>query len=169
MNLTLFRYCFTLCILPSVNSSSIMLICHSDSRLDEELRFYFNIPSPKSQFRKEPSPKVRSPLLNPNASLHANRLARPARYSRRTKQYQIHSKMIAVKARRPSHAEAPLYMARQSSPSPRLPTGLDRATIQIDIEESSLKVEHETDIAAADWPDQRNQCCWQWTLDFWIY
>ena len=45
MNSTLFRYCFTLSIpwwlLPTVNSSSIMLILSpSDSQLDEELRLH---------------------------------------------------------------------------------------------------------------------------------
>jgi hypothetical protein len=41
----------------------------------------FNIPSPKSQSsRKDPAPKARHPLLSPDASPHANWLARPPRF-----------------------------------------------------------------------------------------
>ena len=42
------------------------------------MRKNFNIPSPKSQSpKKEPSPKARRPVLNPNASPHTNRLEQP--------------------------------------------------------------------------------------------
>ena len=45
------------------------------------MRRNLNILSPKSQFPEpEPNPKARRPVLNPNASPHANRLARSPRF-----------------------------------------------------------------------------------------
>ena len=39
------------------------------------MRKNFNVPSPK-----EPAPKARHPMVNPDDSPHANRLARPPRF-----------------------------------------------------------------------------------------
>ena len=117
------------------------------------MRKNYNIPSPESQTpKKEPSPKSRCPVLNPNASPHANRLPRPPRshrYSRRTKQDQMYWKIIAATARHPSHvARSPALhhlshpthvLARQSSPPPQLLQAPIVATIQVDIDESLLK------------------------------
>ena len=45
------------------------------------MRKNLNIPSPKSQSpKKEPSPKARRLMLNPDASPHANRLAQSPRF-----------------------------------------------------------------------------------------
>jgi hypothetical protein len=45
------------------------------------VRKTFNIFSPKSQSpKKDPAPKARRALLNPDASPHANRLVRPPRF-----------------------------------------------------------------------------------------
>ncbi|KAN0131127.1 hypothetical protein V8E53_011019 [Lactarius tabidus] len=55
----------------------------SDPQPDEELHLYanLNIPSPEFQSpKKEPAPKLCRPVLNPDASTHANRLARPPRF-----------------------------------------------------------------------------------------
>ena len=46
----------------------------------DSMRKNFNIPSPKSQSPKEPSLKAQRPVLNPNASPHANRLTRQPRF-----------------------------------------------------------------------------------------
>jgi hypothetical protein len=95
----------------------MLILSPSDSQLDEELRLYAqefqHSLLPSLNLKKEPSPKARRPVLNPNASPHANRLRAhlaSQKYSTRTKQDQMHSKMIAAKAlARHTPQEAPLY------------------------------------------------------------
>ena len=70
------------------------------------MRKNFNIPSPKSQSPKKELPRhdapCRAQMLPHLPTEHAHLASQ--RYSRKTMQDQMHSKMIAAKARRPSHA-----------------------------------------------------------------
>ncbi|KAH8992191.1 hypothetical protein EDB92DRAFT_590748 [Lactarius akahatsu] len=117
------------------------------------MRRNFNIPSPKSQSpKKEPPPRARRPMLDPGASPHANRLARPPRFpeifeedeagSDAPEEDRPQSPTPVTRRKKPrstsssSHAH---LLARPSSPTPpALPPPIV-ATIQVDINESLLK------------------------------
>ena len=115
------------------------------------MRRNFNIPSPKSQSpKKEPSPKARRPVLNPNASPHANRLARPPRFPEIFEEDEAGSDALEdersqsptpvtrrKKPRSTSTSSHPHVLARPSSPQGLFAPIV--ATIQVDIAESFLK------------------------------
>jgi hypothetical protein len=116
------------------------------------MRKNFNIPSPKSQSPKEPSPKARRPVLNPNASPHANRLARPPRFpeifeedeavSDTLEDDRCQSPTPVTRRKKPRSTPSvshPHVLARQSSPPPQFLQAPIVATIQVDIDESLLK------------------------------
>ena len=133
----MFRYCFTLCILsrllPSVNSSLIMLILSSS---DHRLMKNFG------SMRKN---------LN-NASPHANRLACPSRFPEIFRDEAVsdvleddrcqsptpitHRKKLSSK---PTVSHPTHVLARQSSPAPQLLQAPIVLTIQVDIDESLLE------------------------------
>jgi hypothetical protein len=116
------------------------------------MRRNFNIPSPKSQSpKKEPPPKARRPMLNPDASPHANRMARPPRFPEIFEEDEAGSDALEDdraqsptpitrrKKPRSTTSSLPHILARPSSPTP---PGLHApiiATIQVDINESLLK------------------------------
>jgi hypothetical protein len=116
------------------------------------MRRNFNIPSPKSQSpKKEPPPKARRPMLNPDASPHANRLARPPRFPEIFEEDEAGSDALEDdraqsptpitrrKKPRSTTSSLPHMLARPSSPTPPgLPAPII-ATIQVDINESLLK------------------------------
>ncbi|KAH9173076.1 hypothetical protein EDB89DRAFT_1961167 [Lactarius sanguifluus] len=117
------------------------------------MRRNFNIPSPKSQSpKKEPPPRARRPMLDPGASPHANRLARPPRFSEIFEEDEAGSDALEEdrpqsptpvtrrkKPRSTSSSSHPHLLARPSSPTPpALPPPIV-ATIQVDINESLLK------------------------------
>lgn len=117
------------------------------------IRKNFNVPSPKSSPKKESPPKARRPVLNPAASPHANRLARPPRVPEIFEEDEegldaleedesqtpppITRRKKLRSASSSSHPPAP---APAVSPPPP-PTFLAPivATIQVDINESLLK------------------------------
>ena len=120
------------------------------------MRKNFNILSPRSQSpKKEPSPKARRPVLNPNASPRANRLARSPRFTEifekdeagsdapEDDRYQSPTPVTRRKNLKPrstpSVSLSTHVLARQSSPPPRLLQAPIVATIQVDIGESLLK------------------------------
>jgi hypothetical protein len=117
------------------------------------MRKNFNIPSPKSQSpKKEPSPKARRPVLNPNASPHANRLARPPRFpeifeedeavSDTLEDDRCQSPTPVTRRKKPRSTPSVSHLhvlARQSSPPPQFLQAPIVATIQVDIDESLLK------------------------------
>src|ERR1700744_2077145 len=93
------------------------------------MRKNFNIPSPKSQSpKKEPSPKARRPVLNPDASPHANRLARPPRFPEifeededALEEDRSQSPSPVTRRKKPrstSSSSHPHFLARPSSPTP---------------------------------------------------
>ncbi|KAH9069341.1 hypothetical protein EDB83DRAFT_2374595 [Lactarius deliciosus] len=117
------------------------------------MRRNFNIPSPKSQSpKKEPPPRARRPMLDPGASPHANRLARPPRFpeifeedeagSDAPEEVRPQSPTPVTRRKKPrstSSSSHPHLLARPSSPTPpALPPPIV-ATIQVDINESLLK------------------------------
>ena len=118
------------------------------------MRKNFNIPSLKSQSPKEPSPKARRPVLNPNASPHTNRLACPPRFTEIFEEDEARSDAseddrcqspTPVTRRKkprstPSVSHPTHVLARQSSPPPQLLQAPIVATIQVDIDESLLKL-----------------------------
>ena len=116
------------------------------------MRKNFNIPSPKSQSPKKEPPKARRPVLNPNASPHANRLARPPRFPEICEEDEVGSDALEddrcqsptpvtrrKKPRSTPSASHPHVLARQSSPTPPVLQAPIVATIQVDIDESLLK------------------------------
>jgi hypothetical protein len=124
---------------------------HNLIRSFGSIRKSFNIPSPKSPSpKKDTLPKARRPVLNPGASPHTNRLARPPRVPEIFEEDEAGSDALAedgsqsptpVMRRKksrstPSSSRAPAP-ARTVSP-PTLPPPIV-ATIQVDINESLLK------------------------------
>jgi hypothetical protein len=111
------------------------------------MRMNFNVPSPK----KEPAPKARRPTLNPGASPHANRLARPPRFPEIFEEDEAGSDALQddrsqsptpVRRKKPrsiSSSSHPHMLARPSSPTPPVLSAPIVATIQVDIDESFLK------------------------------
>ncbi|KAH8985000.1 hypothetical protein EDB86DRAFT_3084102, partial [Lactarius hatsudake] len=97
------------------------------------MRRNFNIPSPKSQSpKKEPPPRARRPMLDPGASPHANRLARPPRFpeifeedeagSDAPEEDRPQSPTPVTRRKKPrstsSSSHPHLLLARPSSPTP---------------------------------------------------
>jgi hypothetical protein len=114
------------------------------------MRRNFNIPSPKSQSpKKEPAPKARRPTLNPGASPHANRLARPPRFPEIFEEDEAGSDALedgraqspspVTRRKKPRSTSSPHMLARTSSPTPPVLPAPIIATIQVDIGESFLK------------------------------
>jgi hypothetical protein len=114
------------------------------------MRKNFNIPSPKSQSpKKEPPPKARRPVLNPDASPHANRLARAPRFPEifeededAPEDNRCQSPTPVTRRKKPrstSSASQPHVLARPSSSPPPFLQAPIVATIQVDIDESLLK------------------------------
>jgi hypothetical protein len=117
------------------------------------IRKNFNIPSPKSPSpKKEPLPKARRPVLNPGASPHVNRLARPPRVPEIFEEDEAGSDALEEDG---SQSPTPVTRRKKprstSSSRPLLPTPTVPllppknlpapivATIQVDINESLLK------------------------------
>ncbi len=115
------------------------------------IRKNFNIPSPKSSSpKKDILPKARRPVLNPDASPHANRLARPPRVPEIFEEDEPGSDALAEDS---SQSPTPVIRRKKSrsmSSSSRLPAATPTvsppkfpppivATIQVDINESFLK------------------------------
>jgi hypothetical protein len=115
------------------------------------MRKNFNIPSPKSPSpKKDTLPKARRPVLNPGASPHANRLARPPRVPEIFEEDEAGSDAPAedgsqsptpVMRRKKSRSTS--SSSRASAPAltvspPTIPPPIV-ATIQVDINESLLK------------------------------
>lgn len=117
------------------------------------IRKNFNIPSPKSPSpKKEPLPKARRPVLNPDASPHVNRLARPPRVPEIFEEDEA-----GLDALEEDGWQSPTPVTRRKKPRstsssrPHLPTPTVPllppqnlpapivATIQVDINESLLK------------------------------
>ena len=117
------------------------------------LRKNFNIPSPKSPSPKKPSPpKARRPVLNPDASPHANRIARPPRVpeifeedeadSDAPVDARTHSPTPITRRKKPRSISSsrPLASAVAASPLPGPALAVPIvATIQVDIDESLLR------------------------------
>ncbi|KAF8264664.1 hypothetical protein EI94DRAFT_1779516 [Lactarius quietus] len=127
---------------------------HSLMKSFGSMRKNFNIPSPKSQSpKKDPPPKARRPVLNPAASPHANRLARPPRFpeifeedegagSDVLEDDRCQSPTPVTRRKKPRSTTSSVHthvLARQSSPTPPLLQAPIVATIQVDIDESLLK------------------------------
>jgi hypothetical protein len=115
------------------------------------MRKNFNIPSPKSQSpKKDPAPKARRPLLNPDASPHANRLARPPRFPEICEEDEdapeddnrCQSPTPVTRRKKPrstsSTSQHHVLARPSSSPPPHLQAPIV-ATIRVDIDESLLK------------------------------
>ena len=161
----------------------MLIFSPSDSQLDEELRFMrknLNIPSPNSQSPKEPSPKARRPVLNPNASPLANRMARPPRFPEIFKEDEAGSDALeddriqspTPVTRRKKHAVCIPSHTRAGTPivfPSATPTGPDRTDYPSRYRRIIAQVEQETDMVAAERPVQCDQCRRQWTLELWIY
>jgi hypothetical protein len=122
----------------------MLILSPSDSQHDEELWLYarnFNIPSYKSQSPKEePAPKARRPMLNPGASPHANRLARPPRFPEIFEEDEAGSdalednrsqSLTPVRSKKPRSTSSshPHMLERPSSPTPPVLPGPIIATI----------------------------------------
>ena len=116
------------------------------------MRRNFNIPSPKSSPKKEPASRARRPVLDPGASPHANRLARPPRFpgifeedeagSDALEEDRAQSPTPVTRRKKPrstSSSSHPLLLIRPSSPTPPVLPPPIVATIQVDIDESLLK------------------------------
>ena len=117
------------------------------------IRKNFNIPSPKTPSpKKEPVPKARRPVLNPDASPHVNRLARPPRVPEIFEEDEAGSDVLEedgsqsptpVPRRKKPRSTA--SSSRPHLPAPTIPlppqnlTAPIVATIQVDINESLLK------------------------------
>ncbi|KAI0261795.1 hypothetical protein BC834DRAFT_894867 [Gloeopeniophorella convolvens] len=116
------------------------------------IRKNFNIPSPKPPSpKKELGPKARRPTINPDASPHVNRLARPPAFPEILEEDEAGSDVVEE-----DRAQSPTPVARRkkvrttssssrlsnpprvSSPPPALAAPIV-ATIQVDIDESLLK------------------------------
>jgi hypothetical protein len=114
------------------------------------MRKNFNIPSPKSPSpKKDTLPKARRPVLNPDASPHANRLARPPRVPEIFEEDEAGSDALAEdgsqsptpvmrrkKQRSTSSSSRPPVPAPTVSPPTLSPSIV--ATIQVDINETLL-------------------------------
>jgi hypothetical protein len=117
------------------------------------IRKNFNIPSPKtSSPKKEPVPKARRPVFNPDASPHVNRLARPPRVPEIFEEDEGGSDVLEEDG---SQSPTPVPRRKKprstsSSSRPQLPTPTAPlphqnlrapivATIHVDINESLLK------------------------------
>ena len=116
------------------------------------IRKNFNIPSPKSSPpKKEPIPKARRPVLNPDASPHVNRLARPPRVPEIFEEDEAGSDVLEedgsqsptlVMRRKKSlstSSSSPLVLAPVISTTPPTIPAPIVATIQVDINETLLK------------------------------
>src|SRR6266851_3778740 len=118
------------------------------------IRKNFDIPSPKSPSpKKEPVPKARRPVLNPDASPHANRLARPPRVPEIFEEdeagsdaleedgFQNPTLVIRRKKPRSTSSSSRPHLLTPTLPPPPLPIlpAPIVATIQVDINESLLK------------------------------
>ncbi|KAI0294664.1 hypothetical protein B0F90DRAFT_1755372 [Multifurca ochricompacta] len=119
------------------------------------IRKNFNISSPKPPSpKREPVPKARRLILNPDASPHANRLARPPRFPEIFEEDEAGSDALeedgsqsptpVLRRKKPrstssSSSRLPVSARATSPPSvPTLPMPIV-ATIQVDIDESILK------------------------------
>ena len=115
------------------------------------IRKNFNIPSPKSPSpKKDTLPKARRPVLNPGASPHVNRLARPPRVPEILEEDEAGSDALAedgsqsptpIIRRKKSRSTSSSSRAPAPAPTvfpPTLPPPIV-ATIQVDINESLLK------------------------------
>jgi len=117
------------------------------------IRKNFNIPSPKSPSpKKEPLPKARRPVLNPDASPHVNRLARPPRVPEIFEEDEAGSDALEDGSQSPTpltrrkKARSTYSSSRPHLPTPTVPLLPPQnlpapivATIQVDINESLLK------------------------------
>jgi hypothetical protein len=127
---------------------------HNLMRSFGTLRKNFNIPSPKLPSPKKQSPpKARRPVLNPDASPHANRLARPPRVPGIFEEDEGDSDALVddrsrsptpitrrKKPRSISSSSRPAASAVAASPRPGPPLAVPIvATIQVDIDESLLR------------------------------
>lgn len=124
---------------------------HNLIRSFGSIRKNFNIPSPKSSSpKKDTLPRARRPALNPDASPHVNRLARPPRVPEIFEEDEAGSDPLAEdgsqsptpimrrkKPRSTSSSSHPAAPAPTISP-PTLPPPIV-ATIQVDISETLLK------------------------------
>jgi hypothetical protein len=117
------------------------------------IRKNFNIPSPKSPSpKKDPLPKARRPVLNPGASPHVNRLARPPRVPEIFEEDEAgsdahdedgsQSPTLVIRRKKPRSTSS----SRPQLPAPTVPHPPPPihpppiiATIQVDINESLLK------------------------------
>lgn len=115
------------------------------------IRKNFNIPSPKSPSpKKDPLPKARRPVLNPDASPHVNRLARPPRVPEIFEEDEAgsdaheedgsQSPTLVIRRKKPRSASS---SSRPQLPAPTVPPLIRPppivATIQVDINETLLK------------------------------
>jgi hypothetical protein len=130
---------------------NLLFQVHNLIRSFGSIRKSFNIPSPKSPSpKKDTFPKARRPVLNPDASPHVNRLARPPRVPEIFEEDEAGSDALAedgsqsptpvMRRKKPrsasssSHSAAPApTVSLQTLPPPIV------ATIQVDISESLLK------------------------------
>jgi hypothetical protein len=116
------------------------------------IRKNLNIPPPKSPFpKKEPIPKARRPVLNPDASPHVNRLARPPRVPEIFEEDEAGSDALEEDASqspipvmrrnksRSTSSSSPLVLASVISTTPPTVPAPIVATIQVDINETLLK------------------------------
>ena len=128
----------------------------------------FNIPSPKSQFlKKEPSPKARRPMLNPDASPHANWLARPPSFPEICEEDEDAPEdnnrcqsrtLVTTRRKKPRSLATP----HDGTPSPSLlPTSSDRGNHSSRYRRIVTETEQETYITAAERPYHR----WQRQLE----
>ncbi len=130
---------------------NLLFQVHNLIRSFGSIRKSFNIPSPKSPSPKNDTlPKARRPVLNPDASPHANRLARPPRVPEIFEEDEAGSDALAGEC---SQSPTPVMRRKKSrsmSSSSRLPAPAPTvspptlppsivATIQVDINESLLK------------------------------
>lgn len=124
---------------------------HNLIRSFGSIRKNFNIPSPKSSSpKKDTVPKARRPALNPGASPHANRLARPPRIPEIFEEDEAGSDAPAEDGSQSPTPVMPRKKSRSTSSSSRAPAPAPTvcppslpppivATIQVDINESLLK------------------------------
>jgi hypothetical protein len=115
------------------------------------IRKNFNIPSPKSPSpKKDPLPKARRPVLNPDASPHVNRLARPPRVPEIFEEDEAgsdahdeggsQSPTLVIRRKKPRSASSSSrpQLSAPTVPPPIRPPPIV-ATIQVDINETLLK------------------------------
>jgi len=140
----------------NLRSSFVLGMCakslfqvHNLIRSFGSIRKNFNIPSPKSPSpKKDTLSKARRPVLNPGASPHANRLARPPRVPEIVEEDEVDAlaedgsqSPTPVMRRKKSRSMSSSSRAPAPIPTVFLPTLPPPivATIQVDIDESLLK------------------------------